>query len=52
MEIPSHVNIIKITAATSSNPNGHGSATIYGLGDDQNMYFWRSDIKTWILFES
>lgn len=52
------VRILSITAATSFSGNT-GSGSVYGLGDDNNIYEWHTKIEdtqakysnTWAMFE-
>lgn len=44
------IGITQITAAGSQNARGHGSVTVFGLGDDQKVYIWDVHGHTWQLF--
>lgn len=52
MEKPEGVTILQITAASSSTARGHGVSQVFGLGDDQKIYYWQRETHIWTLFVS
>ncbi len=46
------MKIVQISAVVYPDVAPKSESVVYGLGEDNNIYFWLPNTKSWVLYEA